>query len=328
MSLLAGSSFGTRLRAEREGRGVTLEQVSASTKIPVARLEALERDDLSQWPKGFYRRTLFRAYVTTLGLPLEPLAGEFGRLFLEEPPPDPVSTAFAVEGPRGHAAIELRALLSAGPARPGALRAIVLALAEVAAVLAAGGLLGWATGMTLLTASGAVALVYYPFVRAGAGRTRLVKQETGPRAESTVNDGLRPTTPRANAGAAAVAGQRAVQRLHAGRAIVRTRLARRYSHATRGWVLLTKRTIETANQGLRRGTRAWRAMRHATVATYRVSSRAVTRASVIPWHAGTVASRACGRAARQTGRICLRGLLWANQVFWRALRIAAAQPRP
>src|SRR5262245_46277341 len=93
-------TLGARLKAERERGGFTLEKVSASTKIPVALLEALERDDLSRWPKGLYRRALFRAYVTTLGLRPEPLAEEFARLFPDEPHAAPPPPARAAARPR------------------------------------------------------------------------------------------------------------------------------------------------------------------------------------------------------------------------------------
>lgn len=281
MSTVAASSLGTRLRAERECRGLTLEQVSASTKIPVALLEALERDDLSRWPKGFYRRALLRAYVTTLGLQPEPLAGEFAP-FLDERASEPLPIAGAAASPRALSPDEDPAPMSTGPAGSGVLRSFVLALVEAAIVLAAGSILGLATSMSPLTASGAVALVYYPFIRAGAGRTRQSK--------ATLRTGT--------AGAVTVARRGAPQRLRSALAIVRTQLGHLHSHVVRTWLPLVKRMIETAGQGSRRaGTRAW--------------------------HAGTVMSRVLGRAARQTGRVCLRGVFWANQAFWRVVRTAA-----
>ena len=81
---MASPSFGTRLKAEREGRGFTLVQIADSTKIPVALLQGLERNDLSRWPKGLYRRAFFRSYVTALGLRAEPLVLEFARLFPDD----------------------------------------------------------------------------------------------------------------------------------------------------------------------------------------------------------------------------------------------------
>jgi hypothetical protein len=285
MSTLPASSLGTRLRAERQRRGFTLEQVSASTKIPVALLEALERDDLSRWPKGFYRRALFRAYVTTLGLQPEPLAGEFARLFPDELSSGPSPTASAAVSPRANSSVKPLALMSAGPAGSGVLRSLVVALVEVAAVLAAGGLLGWAMGMTLLTASGTVALVYYPFIRVSAGRTRQSQKATLRIAESTANHGVRPTTPRTKPDAVAAERHSAAQRLRSGLAFAHTPLGHLHSHVARKSLALAKRMIETASQGSRQaGTRAWGMMRHAAGVTYRVSARVVTWANVVLWH--------------------------------------------
>ena len=56
------TSIGSRLRAERESRGIALADVADATKIAPSLLEALERDDLARWPKGMYRRSFFRAY--------------------------------------------------------------------------------------------------------------------------------------------------------------------------------------------------------------------------------------------------------------------------
>jgi transcriptional regulator with XRE-family HTH domain len=73
--------LGARLKAERENRGLTLEQVATSTKIPVSLLEGLERNDLSRWPKALYRRAFFRSYLTALGCSPEPFTTEFVSLF-------------------------------------------------------------------------------------------------------------------------------------------------------------------------------------------------------------------------------------------------------
>src|SRR5262245_16886137 len=56
MSALPGASLGQRLRAERERRRITLQSIAANTKINVALLQGLERDDASRWPSGIFRR--------------------------------------------------------------------------------------------------------------------------------------------------------------------------------------------------------------------------------------------------------------------------------
>jgi hypothetical protein len=74
-------SFGQRLRAARERRGITLHQIADSTKVSVSLLAALERNDVSRWPKGIFRRSFFREYVLAIGLPPEPLVTDFLQLF-------------------------------------------------------------------------------------------------------------------------------------------------------------------------------------------------------------------------------------------------------
>src|ERR1700674_1360707 len=77
-------SFGRRLRTERELRKIPLTSVADKTKISITLLEGLERDDLSRWPAGIFRRSFLRVYAEALGLDAEPLLREFLTLF-----PDP-----------------------------------------------------------------------------------------------------------------------------------------------------------------------------------------------------------------------------------------------
>jgi transcriptional regulator with XRE-family HTH domain len=62
------SGLGKLLRRAREGRGLTLEQVSNETKIPRRHLQALEEDDASAIPVEFYRRATIRAYARAVRL--------------------------------------------------------------------------------------------------------------------------------------------------------------------------------------------------------------------------------------------------------------------
>ena len=56
-------SFGARLRYERERRKISIASIAENTKILGALLEGVERDDVSRWPTGFYRRAFMRAYA-------------------------------------------------------------------------------------------------------------------------------------------------------------------------------------------------------------------------------------------------------------------------
>jgi transcriptional regulator with XRE-family HTH domain len=77
-------TFGARLRLQREEQQVTLTEIAAETKISVSLLEGLERDDVSRWPKGLFRRAYIRAYAQAIGLDPDPVVMEFVALY-----PDP-----------------------------------------------------------------------------------------------------------------------------------------------------------------------------------------------------------------------------------------------
>jgi len=71
------STFGARLRQQREERQVTLTTISTKTKIKIALLEALESDDVSFWPKGLFGRAYLRDYATAVGLEPAAVVSEF-----------------------------------------------------------------------------------------------------------------------------------------------------------------------------------------------------------------------------------------------------------
>lgn len=72
----ANSSVGARLRAAREGQGRSLADISATTKVPVRMLEAIERMDLAALPHGPYAIGFARSYARALGLNAEALAND------------------------------------------------------------------------------------------------------------------------------------------------------------------------------------------------------------------------------------------------------------
>lgn len=71
------ASFGSRLRGARERRGVSLRQIANATKISIAALEALERDDISRLPGGIFSRAFVRAYAVEVGLDPEETIHQF-----------------------------------------------------------------------------------------------------------------------------------------------------------------------------------------------------------------------------------------------------------
>jgi cytoskeletal protein RodZ len=88
------SSFGGRLREARERRGITLRQLANATKISVAALEALERNDISRLPGGLFSRAFVRAYAAEVGLDPE----ETTRDFMAQFPQDSITVGHPVSG--------------------------------------------------------------------------------------------------------------------------------------------------------------------------------------------------------------------------------------
>jgi transcriptional regulator with XRE-family HTH domain len=163
--LISRHAFGSRLRTQRERRGVTLESIVDSTKIKLSLLEALERGDASQWPRGLFRRAYLRDYACAIGLPAEPLVAEFVQLFPEDgsrvseqvvaAAQEPMRLTFAVEPDTRVRHVVARAMA---------------VIAELGAVGVIGGVTSLALGWPLLTACGTVALVYYPVATVLTGR--------------------------------------------------------------------------------------------------------------------------------------------------------------
>ena len=92
--------FGPRLRKERERRKISLASIAATTKVSLSLFEALERNDVSRWPTGIFRRSFMRAYATGIGLDADAIVKEFLERF-----PDPADLAFeAAAGAAGHEA--------------------------------------------------------------------------------------------------------------------------------------------------------------------------------------------------------------------------------
>jgi Helix-turn-helix domain len=74
-------SFGPVLRAARERRGVTLEQLARETKLSAELWEGLEDNDLSRWPTRLFARSCVRDYAIRAGLDADEVVNEFCRLF-------------------------------------------------------------------------------------------------------------------------------------------------------------------------------------------------------------------------------------------------------
>jgi transcriptional regulator with XRE-family HTH domain len=70
-------SFGARLRNERERRKIDLNSIVENTKISLTLLQGLERDDISRWPSGIFRKSFLRSYAAAIGLDPDVVLKEF-----------------------------------------------------------------------------------------------------------------------------------------------------------------------------------------------------------------------------------------------------------
>ncbi len=88
---MAKGNFGERLKRERELREVTLEEITAATRIGSRFLEALENEEWGKLPGGVFNRGFVRSIARYLGLDEEALLGEYdlahGTQVAPAPPP-------------------------------------------------------------------------------------------------------------------------------------------------------------------------------------------------------------------------------------------------
>ena len=79
--MTAQETFVTRLRRHRERSRISLDDIAATTCVRRELFEALEKNDLSAWPRGVYARAWIRAYAAYVGLDPIDTVEEFCRLF-------------------------------------------------------------------------------------------------------------------------------------------------------------------------------------------------------------------------------------------------------
>ena len=79
-------SFGERLRREREMRGVSLDQIVATTKIGRRLLLALEEEQFDLLPGGIFNKSYVRAYAKCVGINEDEAVAEYMQAANEAPP--------------------------------------------------------------------------------------------------------------------------------------------------------------------------------------------------------------------------------------------------
>jgi cytoskeletal protein RodZ len=74
---MSSTPFGEHLKREREMRGVSLEEISAATRIGTRFLQAIENDQWDQLPGGVFNRGFIRSIARYLGLDEDSLVAEY-----------------------------------------------------------------------------------------------------------------------------------------------------------------------------------------------------------------------------------------------------------
>ncbi len=118
--------FGQYLRRARENRGLSLRELSVTTKISMTVLQALEASDTAQVPGGIFGRSFVRTYAEEVGLDPETAV----RAFLETLPAkgthEPVRGTAGLETSEGFGNEKIRAL---------AVRLVLISVPIVALIL-------------------------------------------------------------------------------------------------------------------------------------------------------------------------------------------------
>lgn len=158
-------AFGARLKAARERRGIALKTVASSTKVTTSLFEALERGNISRWPKGLYKRAFFRGYVAAIGLPTESTVDEFLRLFPDEEPAGMAADAPVVQRASTNDTAALRLTLAPGDSRRSRLpRLSTRAAIDMLVTLVLSFGVAWWAGLDAWTTAAVMGIACYPQV--------------------------------------------------------------------------------------------------------------------------------------------------------------------
>jgi hypothetical protein len=78
---MSRDAFGPNLRRIRMQRGISIDKISAETKVAAELLVGLEKNDFSEWPTGIYARAYIRQYAYAIGVDPDSTVDEFCRWF-------------------------------------------------------------------------------------------------------------------------------------------------------------------------------------------------------------------------------------------------------
>ena len=74
------NNFGASLKKARESKGISLDRVSAETRISTRFLLAIENEEFNLLPGGIFNRGFVRAYAEKVGLDPDKTVAEYERL--------------------------------------------------------------------------------------------------------------------------------------------------------------------------------------------------------------------------------------------------------
>jgi len=160
MSIHSNLAFGSRLRAHRERRGLTLAVAADSLKTKQSLLEQLERDDVTRWPPGIYGRALVREYAKLIDLPPEEIVQQF--VLLSAAGEEQRDTGSARKREDTTHVLRLTFAPASAP-RPEARHVRMLAaMVELVVVLTIGFVVAFVSGSSGSTTNAIIALIWYP----------------------------------------------------------------------------------------------------------------------------------------------------------------------
>jgi cytoskeleton protein RodZ len=86
-------NIGSRLRAAREAKGLSLGQLADQTRVRTSALEAIEAGDFERLPEPIYVQSYLRAFAQAVGVPVDPVLEAFRRASPSLPPASAVAAA-------------------------------------------------------------------------------------------------------------------------------------------------------------------------------------------------------------------------------------------
>jgi cytoskeleton protein RodZ len=96
------TNFGAGFKKARESKGISLDRVSAETRISTRFLVAIENEEFNLLPGGIFNRGFVRAYAEKVGLNPDQTVAEYERLVAVGEPALPLTSKAPSNGKGGH----------------------------------------------------------------------------------------------------------------------------------------------------------------------------------------------------------------------------------